>query len=362
MEKFSNVSGSSVLVPSVQELAKQNLATVPQRYIQPQHEQQMLHISQQPNTATLQIPVIDMQRLLSQEYGSSELDKLHLVCKEWGFFQLINHGISSSMVEKVKLEMEDFFNLPMTEKKIFWQTPEHMEGFGQAFVFSEDQKLDWGDMFYMIALPKHSRMPHLFSQLPLPFRDTLEVYSEKMKDLTMDIVGHLAKALGIEEVEIREIFENGIQMMRMNYYPACPEPEKVNGLTNHSDPTALTILLQLNEQQGLQIRKDEIWVPVKPLPNAFIVNVGDILEIITNGTYRSVEHRATVNSEKERLSFATFYSPREDAVIGPSPCLITEQTPPQFKSIRVDQYFKDFFARKLEGKSNRDNMKIEHPN
>lgn len=65
----------------------------------------------------------------------------------------------------------------------------------------------------------------------------------------MDILRHLAKASGIEEVEIRELFENGIQMMRMNYYPPCPQPEKVNGLTNHSDPTALTILLQLNEDK-----------------------------------------------------------------------------------------------------------------
>jgi len=88
MEKFSKVSGTSLLVPSVQELAKQNLVSIPQRYIQPQNHQQMLHISQQPNVGTLQIPVIDMHRLLSQESGTSELDKLHLACKEWGFFQV----------------------------------------------------------------------------------------------------------------------------------------------------------------------------------------------------------------------------------------------------------------------------------
>jgi isopenicillin N synthase-like dioxygenase len=52
------------------------------------------------------------------------------------------------MVEKVKMEIQDFFNLPMSEKKKFWQTPQHVEGFGQAFVVSEDQKLDWADMFY----------------------------------------------------------------------------------------------------------------------------------------------------------------------------------------------------------------------
>jgi len=87
-----------------------------------------------------------------------------------------------------------------------------------------------------------------------------------------------------------------------------------------------------------------------------------MVQIITNGTYRSIEHRATVNPEKERLSVATFYSPKEDAVIGPWPRFITDETPPQFKRIRVDQYFKEFFARKLEGKSNRDATRMEHPN
>jgi isopenicillin N synthase-like dioxygenase len=77
------------------------------------------------------------------------------------------------MVEKVKMEIQDFFNLPMSEKKKFWQTPQHVEGFGQAFVVSEDQKLDWADMFYMVTLPKRSRMPHLFPQLPLPLRSIL---------------------------------------------------------------------------------------------------------------------------------------------------------------------------------------------
>jgi len=85
MEEIRNPSGTSLLVPSVQELAKQNLSSVPQRYIQPQHQEQTVLSSQQPN-GILEIPVIDMQRLLSQE--SSELEKLHLACKEWGFFQV----------------------------------------------------------------------------------------------------------------------------------------------------------------------------------------------------------------------------------------------------------------------------------
>ncbi|XP_020207760.1 protein SRG1 [Cajanus cajan] len=359
MEEFFNPSGTSLLVPSVQELAKHNLSKVPQRYIQPQQHEEIVVISKEVN-GDLEIPVIDMHKLLSQEFGTSELDKFHLACKEWGFFQLINHGVSSSFLDKLKLEIEDFFNLPMSEKKKFWQTPQHMEGFGQAFVMSEEQNLDWSDMFFMTTLPQHSRMPHLFPQFPLPFRDTLELYSQKMKNLAMDIIAHIAKASKIEETEIRELCEDGLQSMRMNYYPPSPQPEKVIGLTNHSDASVITILLQINEVEGLQIKKDGMWVPVIPLPNAFVVNVGDILEIITNVIYRSIEHRGTVNSEKERVSITTFYSPRHDAVIGPWPSLITKQTPPQFKRIQTMEYFKNFFARKLEGKAYRDALRIEH--
>jgi len=101
-----------------------------------------------------------------------------------------------------------------------------------------------------------------------------------MKDVAMIIIGQMEKALEVKEREMIELFEDGIQRMRMNYYPPFPQPEKVIGFSNHSDGDALTILLQLNEIEGLQIRKDGMWVPVKPLPNAFVVNVGDIMEVI----------------------------------------------------------------------------------
>ncbi|RDX96309.1 Protein SRG1, partial [Mucuna pruriens] len=349
MEEMKKPLGTSLLVPSVQELAKQNTSTVPQRYIQPQYEDTVV-FSEEANSI-LEIPIIDMQSLLSVESASSELANLHLACKQWGFFQLVNHGVSSSLVEKVKLEVQNFFNLPMSEKKKFWQSPQHIEGFGQAFIVSEDQKLDWADMFFMTTLPTHSRMPHLFPQLPLPFRDTLELYSQELKNLSMVIIAHLEKALKVEEMELRKLFEELRQSMRMNYYPPCPQPEKVIGITPHSDGVGLTILLQVNDVEGLQIRKDDMWVSIKPLPNAFVVNIGEILEIITNGIYQSIEHRATVNSETERVSIATFHSPEPHLEIGPAASLITEQTQARFKRIRVEEYFRGLFARKLDGKS-----------
>ena len=90
----------------------------------------------------------------------------------------------------------------------------------------------------------------------------------------------MGKALNMEEMEMKELFEDGTQTMRMNYYPPCPQPEKVIGLTPHSDADAVTILLQVNEVEGLQIRKNGRWVPVKPMPNAFTINVGDKMEVI----------------------------------------------------------------------------------
>jgi isopenicillin N synthase-like dioxygenase len=77
-------------------------------------------------------------------------------------------------------------------------------------------------------------------------------------------------------------------MMRMNYYPPCPQPEKVIGLTPHSDAPALTFLLQLNEVEGLQVKKDDMWDPIRPLPNAFIVNIGDMLEVKKIYSYQTI--------------------------------------------------------------------------
>uniref|UniRef100_A0A2P2MTE8 Uncharacterized protein MANES_03G077900 n=1 Tax=Rhizophora mucronata TaxID=61149 RepID=A0A2P2MTE8_RHIMU len=349
--------GSSLLVPSVQELAKGHIASVPPRYMRPAQDLSIAAANDN-NASGHKVPVVDMQRLLSQESADAELAKLHFACKEWGFFQLVNHQVSTSLIEKMKGEVQDFFNLPMEEKKKFWQYPGEVEGFGQAFVVSENQKLDWGDLFFMVTQPVEARKPHLLPLLPLPIRETLESYSLEVKNLAMAILAQMGKALNMESGEMEEFFEDGHQSMRLNYYPPCPQPEKVIGLTPHSDASGLTILLQVNEIEGLQIKKDGEWVSVMPLPNAFVINIGDVLEMITNGTYRSIEHRATVNTDKERLSVATFCNVRYGVQIRPVSSLITNETPAMFRSIELEEFFKGVFARKLQGKSYLDYLRI----
>ncbi|KAF9620868.1 hypothetical protein IFM89_015109 [Coptis chinensis] len=360
MESREAVSfGSSLIVPSVQELAKEQIDVVPPRYIRPDQDHPVLL----DPTFLPTVPVIDMKILLAHDSVESmhpELEKLHYACKHWGFFQVVNHGVGSILIEKIKSEIQDFFKLPYDEKKKLWQQPGDHEGFGQLFVTSEEQKLDWSDMFYITTLPNSLRQPSLFAKIPRPLRETLEAYSLELRTLARTILGKMAEALQMDTEEMKELFSDGVQSMRLNYYPLCPQPEQVIGFTPHSDADALTILLQLNETEGLEIRKDGKWIPVKPVPNAFVVNIGDIMEIVSNGVYHSIEHRAIVNSVKERLSVATFYSTKLDAELGPAPSLITANNPASFRTVAVEKYFKEFFARKLNGKSYLDFMRIEN--
>ncbi|PWA76605.1 protein SRG1 [Artemisia annua] len=353
--------GRSLIVPSVQELAKQSITKIPPRYAHQHDDQVQLNVSCD-GELTSSVPVIDLQCLFANanesSVYSSELNKLHTASKEWGFFQVINHGISESLLDDFKKEVLNFFDLPMEEKQKLWQQEDNHEGFGQLFVVSEEQKLDWSDMFYITTLPHDLRKSQLFQKLPLNLRQKLEAYSAEIKKLAMAILGQMAKALGMDDTEITELFQDGVQSMRMNYYPPCPEPEMAVGFSPHSDADALTILYQLNTTEGLQIRKDGKWVTIKPLPNALVVNIGDIMEIVSNGVYKSIEHRAVVNSDYERLSVATFYSSTMGTELGPAQSLVAQHTVANFRRVPLEEYFKGFFARKLDGKSYLDFMKV----
>lgn len=89
----------------------------------------------------------------------------------------------------------------------------------------------------------------------------------------------MARNLGVESEKLASLFDGGTQGVRMNYYPPCVQADKVMGLTTHSDATGLTLLIQANEVQGLQIEKNCKWIPIKPVSGAIIVNVGDIIEV-----------------------------------------------------------------------------------
>ncbi|MFS7931481.1 putative thebaine 6-O-demethylase [Helianthus anomalus] len=107
----------------------------------------------------------------------------------------------------------------------------------------------------------------------------MEKYLREMQKLAMYLFDITGQAVHIDKQEMIDVFEDGMQSVRMTYYPPCPKPDLVIGLTPHSDAAGVTILLQVNEVEGLEVKKDGVWLPVNFLPDAFVVNIGDILEV-----------------------------------------------------------------------------------
>ncbi|KAH7687632.1 (S)-norcoclaurine synthase protein [Dioscorea alata] len=328
---------------------------IPTRYIRPEAGSEPIIIP--GDTEDDVIPVIDFHKLLDPELSDAESSKLDLACQNWGFFQLINHDVPEEVIQRIMFVIEEFFKLPLDEKMLFKQPPGQLEGYGQMFIFSEEQKLDWADILFFNTLPLHVRKIGLWPTNPSTFRDALDEYSMEVKKLTNCLLGFMAKNLGLDPAEMATMLENGAQRVRINCYPPCPEDKKVLGLSPHTDASFLTLVLQVNDVPGLQIRRNDKWFHVKPLPGAFVANIGDALEILSNGKYKSIEHRAVTNAENERFSIAAFHGPNTDATIGPHPELVLKGEP-LYKSVDYESYMKLYFASKLDGKSFLGRMKL----
>ncbi|CAK9136624.1 unnamed protein product [Ilex paraguariensis] len=282
---------------SVQELAKEPMFAIPQRYVQV-HQEPTVH------SDAFSLPIVDMKNLSIGGAKDLELENLHSICKTLGIFQyfdfmaeqglrhklasfelesflfldttairgrgvrtedlhvtseathqlVVNHGVSSLRVEKLKHEIEEFYKLPVKEK--YKVKPGDVEGYGHTMIRSEDEKAHWGVRLYMITNPIHRRKPHLLPELPVSLRDTLEFYFSELQKNAMTLLGLMVDALKIDNGEIKEMFMDGMQSVRMNYYPPCPQPEQVMGFTPHSDVTGITILLEINGVAGFQVKKD----------------------------------------------------------------------------------------------------------
>lgn len=137
----------------------------------------------------------------------------------------------------------------------------------------------------------------------------MEVYLSELQKLAKVLLWSIADTLKIAREEVDKMFndEDGMQSVRMTYYPPCPKPELVMGFRPHSDATGITILHQVNGVDGFQVKKDGVWIPVHFLPNAFVVNLGDILEVFTLLLDFVLFHLTTMNSPCLKTEKITIY-------------------------------------------------------
>ncbi|XP_020976990.1 protein SRG1 isoform X3 [Arachis ipaensis] len=278
--------GSSIAVPNVQEMVKNNPLEVPQRYIRSTEEMEkvnyLTHLSSQ-------IPVLDFALLSSG--NSLELLKLDKACKDWGFFQLVNHGIEKEVLQRMKEATTKFFDLPIEEKEKYAMPPNDVHGYGHAYVVSEDQILDWSDLMFLLIYPTRCRRLQCWPKTPKGFNEIIEAYSREVNRVSRELLSTLSAIMGMENHVLHELHKEIIQGLRMNYYPPCITPENVLGVSPHSDSGTITLLLQNDDVCGLEIRHKGGWVPVVPKSDALVVNVGDILELSCTGSPDGTNHR-----------------------------------------------------------------------
>ncbi|RCV20302.1 hypothetical protein SETIT_4G045400v2 [Setaria italica] len=350
-------AGGSLPVPNVQALAQtynRSDDQIPERYIRVDEAAEEVIVDHGTSSA---IPIIDVNKLLDPQSSKEECAKLGSACKQWGFFQVINHGLPNEVISNFRNDMTEFFKQPLEAKKVYSMIPGNLQGYGQHFVVSENQKLDWADLFCLVLRPVDSRDMKFWPSHPPSFRNSIDRYSSEAAKLVSCLLKFLAMDMGVEPESFLEIFRGQPQRMRMTYYPPCRQADKVVGLSPHTDRMGLTLLLQANDVQGLQIRKDGKWVAVNALDGAFIINVGDTLEILSNGRYKSIEHRAMVHPTRDRISAAVFHAVCRDATVGPLPELVKNDGEARYKSMSYMEFVKGFFAAKLGGRGHVESLK-----
>lgn len=175
--------------------------------------------------------------------------------------------------------------------------------------------------------------------------ETIESYKTAMKDLADRLKWLMLGSLGITKDDIKwaDPVEGGgsgsSAALQLNSYPACPNPDRAMGMAAHTDSTILTILHQSNTS-GLQILQEGSgqWITVPPRRGALVINLGDLMHMLTNGAYQSVFHRVLVNRETRRLSMAYLYGPPKSAKIEPVRKLVGEGRLPMYKAITWKEY------------------------
>lgn len=188
-------------------------------------------------------------------------------------------------------------------------------------------------------------------------------YMKRTEILVKRLLEILMKRLNVKDIDKnKEALLMGSKRINLNYYPVCPNPELTVGVGRHSDVSTLTVLLQ-DYIGGLYVRaagtNEESWVHVPPLKGSLVINIGDALQIMSNGRYKSIEHRVVANASKTRISVPIFVNPRPSDVIGPLPEVLgISGEKAMYKQVVYSDYVKHFFRKAHDGKSTIDFAKI----
>ncbi|XP_054800170.1 hyoscyamine 6-dioxygenase-like [Prosopis cineraria] len=312
-------------------------SSVPSSYVQPPESRPGNLIPASGKT----IPVVDLGAHDPAVVAANILK----ACKDFGFFQVINHGVSEELMKNTMTVCKEFHAMPGKDK--LEECSRDPNGRCKLYTSSENYTKDaiqyWKDTL-TLPCPPSMEYTQYWPRKPSNYREVVGEYAQELRKLGLKILELLEEGLGLSRGYLcGELSEN--PTLLVHHYPPCPDPSLTLGLAKHRDPDLITILLQEQHVNGLQVLKDGQWIQVDPLPNSFVVNIGLLLQIISNGRLVGAEHRVVTNSKTSRTSVAYFVYPSNESIIEPAKVFINggNSTAPTYRSMEFAEFRRNFF-------------------
>lgn len=275
------------------------------------------------------LPIIDVTPLVTGQSSFEVAAKLDAACREQGFFYVVGHGVETGLQDRLEELSRQFFALDLEAKMRI-----RMELGGSAWrgYFPVGSELTSGradakeGLYFGEELPAdHPRVvagtplhgANLFPEVP-DLRRTILDYLAHLTILGHTLMRGLAQGLGLASDSFQDQYTRDPTILfRIFHYPPLEKGDTETwGVGEHTDYGLLTILRQ-DKQGGLQVKSGAKWIEAPPIPDSFVCNIGDMLDRMTGGLYRSTPHRVKNRTEKGRLSFPFFFDPSFDAEVRP---------------------------------------------
>ncbi|KAF8046891.1 hypothetical protein N665_3351s0001 [Sinapis alba] len=294
----------------------------------------------------IKFPVVDLSKLIGEERDQT-MALINDACENWGFFEIVNHGLPHDLMDNVEKMTKEHYKKSMEQK-----FNDMLKSKGLENLEREVEDVDWESTFYLRHLPKSNLydVPDMSDE----YRTAMKDFGKRLENLAEDLLDLLCENLGLEKGYLKKVFhgtKGPTFGTKVSNYPACPKPEMIKGLRAHTDAGGIILLFQDDKVSGLQLLKDGDWIDVPPLNYSIVINLGDQLEVITNGRYKSVMHRVVTQKEGNRMSIASFYNPGSDAEISPASSLACKET--EYPSFVFDDYMKLYAVVKFQPKEPR---------